>query len=1412
MWSANQAIYVSRFSGNDSARCGSVLLPCRTISFAIHQVSDDSLIYLDGTNTSKNPYSCQPLNHEHLGIHLTKSVSFVGIRSRAYISCRHGNQWLVDGLGLKDGLRVSFSFLVFKNASLRFLDVVLANISDSLFEGSEHVTMDFTIFNLAQFNLNLNGVTFHQNELCISVKSISKVQIFLSINNSSFIQNGNFSSPGLPSILWLTGDKSEINIAFVSCGFQKNKFNGHGMIFVENREGSTNLLLDRFRLEDNGHNTMISRICNGLLFLLSAQAIVAVDHGVSHRTYGTLLSIIGRSSKVVISNIEVDGFYSPDAGGGVINVRESVSGFLSITDSCFRNGKGIWNGGAVSIIAPSLQLTIQNTTFNNISTSEAASGGAVYIESRSDSKPSNRTKEFVVEFNVSNSSFTDNMSRHGGAVDLLVENLIAHITCSLFVRNSAAKGGGALLFITYGTAKIYLLNVSFVENSVGDGGIVGTKARFAESAFNFTTNNVWFVNNEIRSLQKFHYGILYFLIERQISSIAIKYTRFVKNIAGRSGTILVFLLNSPIKATLRSVTVNNCLFRNNAAGFAFTVLGQATMICKHSTFDSNHHFPCRSPAFTIAMNNSNIVITNSSFVNNSCGAVLVRIKETSNFKIENSMLIQNSLKYGSGAAMTVDTITDQGRSRSEISPRRSNVLIQHVSFQENWASRASVLSVLNSKVEMLNCVFVNNFAHFQGGQIAAYGSTNLKISHSVFKSTIQTILPDNGTEFTAAGFLRIHSSGEFILLNTSVNSNTPSEEPLILVSKARRVKFDKSSVTTCPLGSAVKKTIYFYRESDNEEATVLGLFCRRCGYNLYSLQRGHAEGLQVNDSFKCNACPRGADCLPAIKSKFNFWGYTASSNPPTLNFTICPFGYCKSPQPNSSNYNECEGKRTGVMCGKCSVGYTEALLSTYCTSNEDCNDHWFWIVFLVLVVSMAILLVFKPPFVTYSLKQVLWLKRCSFNTRTNMQIYEYHDVMCSVTSNEEDRLENRPFLLTEHVNHEKRQFSRFLEIIFYFYQIAQLLLCSYSLSEFLGAKFLRPILGFFNFGPSLYKQGFLCPFPGLTPKTKLLFKIVSVFGTMIAIFVLYFLNWFINKLRGTLRPSPTAYLQASIKTVLLGYVTLATVSMSLVRCVSVAGETRWFYNGNVICYQWWQYASFIFSGFYVVPFIFILALASYKIQSGTITVRQFLLAVAFPLPVLLVWLLRCTCPSERVNIEESEDLCALKEMLLGPYKKPEENTSRKHGAAVYWQSVLIARRFMLALVYCVVTEPSTRLFCMTLVCVFVLCCHLMVKPFRNKFANNLETLSLLFLVVLGLINLFKSVFVGLESNIKGTLITVFKVFEWVEFIILGLIPCLLSILTCFAVLSLVIRILFTCSRFLFKYLFRGLAQRWNQLS
>ena len=116
------------------------------------------------------------------------------------------------------------------------------------------------------------------------------------------------------------------------------------------------------------------------------------------------------------------------------------------------------------------------------------------------------------------------------------------------------------------------------------------------------------------------------------------------------------------------------------------------------------------------------------------------------------------------------------------------------------------------------------------------------------------------------------------------------------------------------------------------------------------------------------------------------------------------------------------------------------------------------------------------------------------------------------------------------------------------------------------------------------------------------------------IFFIYALHSIVCRIRGAIRPSIAPFLQASVKTIFLGYTTMATVSISLIRCVSVADETRWFCNGNITCWQWWQYASITFIAIFVIPFILVLAVVSFKLYNDKITARQFLLAIIFPLP------------------------------------------------------------------------------------------------------------------------------------------------------------------------------------------------------
>jgi hypothetical protein len=613
-----------------------------------------------------------------------------------------------------------------------------------------------------------------------------------------------------------------------------------------------------------------------------------------------------------------------------------------------------------------------------------------------------------------------------------------------------------------------------------------------------------------------------------------------------------------------------------------------------------------------------------------------------------------------------------------------------------------------------------------------------------------------------------------------------SSKTLIMVSKGGLVEFDNLTSIMCPTGMSVSLLNLSYNDWINHscslDITVLRLRCEECERGAYSLQRGHTKGLRIVGDFACLPCPYGAECFPTIKSKTNFWGYLIDDSPPALNFTRCPNGYCLSGSQNSNSYNSCNGKREGLVCGRCAFGYSETLFSANCKRSEDCNDKWFWLVFLVLVFTIASFLVFKPPLVTFASKHAFWFKNCVIKTPESVNTP-------SLESLKVDETESTFLLSTEEIQNEKLQAVGFLEIIFYFYQISNLLLTSTSLEQLVKAKVLIPIQGFFNFQEKyLGHEGLICPWPGLTPQTKQLFEIVPVFGTLGAIYFIYAVHYILCKIMRTPTPTLERYLGATMETVLLGYIKIANVSLSLVRCVPIGPDTRWFYNGTIVCYQWWQIVLIAFDVIIVVPFILVLAWGAVKLHRGKVSAKHFLLASVFPLPFLFFWLLQSLgfCVNQRSHVQSTGYTEALKAVLLAPFREPEAD---KIGS-VYWESIFILRRFVLVFLYCFITDSTLRLLCMAIVCVLALLHHAKMEPFRHSHANIAETTSLLALVTLAIINLYKSFYANSKEGINNDWMPIFQILDWIEIVLLGILPAICALAILFTLISLVIRLIY----------------------
>ena len=602
-------------------------------------------------------------------------------------------------------------------------------------------------------------------------------------------------------------------------------------------------------------------------------------------------------------------------------------------------------------------------------------------------------------------------------------------------------------------------------------------------------------------------------------------------------------------------------------------------------------------------------------------------------------------------------------------------------------------------------------------------------------------------------------------------------KPLVMVSQGGYVSFDNKSSLICPRGSDLE--ILNFTNTINTEyksklctiiLTVLQFNCKACPVDSYSLQHGRSAGLKKIGGFKCLSCPFGAECLKNVAAKENYWGYQVPRlSPPALNFTNCPTGYCKHPDPGDPlQYNSCHGNRSGILCGQCKAGYTETLLSPSCRRNDECDDTWLWGVAVVMLLFMATYLVHKPRLSVFIRRQIFWFRQHSFNV--------------------EDP-EDGNVTLKSHDN-------GYLKIVFYFYQVANLLLIATSYSTIVESHLLQPVVGFFNFQFRFSSSGFLCPFAGLTVVTKELFLASQVFGVFIMILVCYFCHVLVRKCKSLPPPNLGPYLGALLETMLLGYAVFANTAFRLLRCTTIGEESRLFISGHVLCYQWWQYLLMVFVGVVVVPFVVMLGLGPYWLSKGSISVKGFVLGCALPLPYLVYRLVsHLFCQQHQCNEESAEWKTCMEDVLYGAFR-PREGDSY---GALYWESVLTGRRLIIIIIYVSFTDPLCKQLLLTFVCVAILLHHSVVRPFRDTKANNLEMTSLLGLVAIGSINTFKASFLTTGQDPQGPLYSSAQILDWIQIITLSVAPvtCILLVILC--VVFQVVRLctvlgLFVCTR------------------
>ena len=736
----------------------------------------------------------------------------------------------------------------------------------------------------------------------------------------------------------------------------------------------------------------------------------------------------------------------------------------------------------------------------------------------------------------------------------------------------------------------------------------------------------------------------------------------------------------------------------------------------------------------------------------------------------------------------------RGRSNSNEFRWKKNfklpVIIEDSIFEGNLGV-SGALDLKNGNVTIKNCRFKDNEGLAPGGHVfmkTGYGILNIvngTFLQTYFKRSSYIKQPVS----RYGCFLRSDSVGPVTIESSSFTANDDREfyDPLFEVTKCSSINIDNSSTLRCRDGQQMKqeKTVTSFELVMDEKPVWDGdetcwanvryikLFCDECPDGFYSLQRGSTNGLNINKDTECLKCPYGATCENGhIIAKKNFWGFNISTRPPSLQFISCPLEYCRTPtNPSRHAYNVCHGNRSGVLCGQCSAGYSEVLYSTACRKIDKCNDHWFWVASFIYVMFFALYVVFKPPIFSLLYQQSLW-----FTTKTK-------NVRQQSSANED--------------NNGKHD-AGYLKIVFYFYQVAELVMVKSPENTLHMVPFIPPVIALFNFQVKTMDGSIGCPFPGLDAVTKELFMCLKFLATLLSIGFIYAVHRFISKSFYLPAPSLPLYLAVALETLLLGYETLADTSLKLMHCVPIGEDWRLFMEGNIQCWQWWQYLLIVFIVVFVIPLVLVLFWGSLMLSKDKVSAKEFLISCAFPLPFLLIWLFRYCKKTPNRNqpypsgVNSRHDAEEIKKVLHDPFRPSSDG---EHGT-LYWESVLTGRRLILLTIHAFCTDPMIRFVCLEFACFLILLHHLTARPFRDRKANIWESLSLISLVAMCTVNLAEATYISGGIEPTGPSKSLLQAFLWIEIVLLGLLPSLACLLVVFAVFSQVTRVLYHCIRIL----------------
>ena len=679
---------------------------------------------------------------------------------------------------------------------------------------------------------------------------------------------------------------------------------------------------------------------------------------------------------------------------------------------------------------------------------------------------------------------------------------------------------------------------------------------------------------------------------------------------------------------------------------------------------------------------------------------------------------------------------------------------------------------------------------------------NLTITDSSFKTTSEYFHDKHhqGGEI-------LYSQGRISMRGTRIRSMDDFSEYnslIIHMSKQGTIEVNDINVT-CPIGKDITTTIPKQLIDFGDEIIAFTVKCSACSPHRYSLLKGNMGPKLNNQShIRCYDCPVGGNCTNGqIKATDNFWGFRKKSDYNEIRFAACPYGYCCIER-QCETYNSCGNGRHDTLCGRCKPGLVENIFTHACLKSEDCYHPWFWGIMGIAGVLYVLFFVYQketanlvvailvPRRILKSIKHILFDGINIILDKIFKPSSAGHDISSDPTEYEAMQIDHQ-------VPRDESEsfFPGLLKIVVFFYQTNVLLKVysggkSHNLSHYLEEM----VTTLFNLRPEglFFQKLSWCPFYGLKPVHKLVFKTSFVFYMLTVISVLVIICNIVKPNYDT-KAFYSRLNCGILRVLLISYNTITISCFSLVSCVELGSLGKVLYiDGTIKCFSWWQYIVIAIICIWIALYPIGIYASSSLLHNNQLAKGKYLLSILLPLPTVLYWMF-IKIHLLKDNADRVEDARLdqntreMLNVLEGPFRKY-HGTSKSNNYKLPWEAVLIARKLILIIMRTFINNVLLRLYLMQVSMILFAFHHSYVQPYSTKVLNYIETVSLLMLIVICIINTVPGyIYMNpqfVSSYVRYLLIT----FRKVETALLLIVPFIVGSCLCALVVIRILQVLY----------------------